>query len=109
MIDDRAVERFRRAGQAAGTLAVGVARSGVAARMIVGEHDSGASVEHRIGDDPADRKLGAAFVAIVPRDVKAVRVIVEVCDPQAFAAGIGIRKTSSEEGACGCEPVEFER
>ena len=109
MVDDRAVERLGGASEAAGGPAVAVAGGRIAARMIVGEDDPGAAVERGVGDDPAEREIGAALVAGMTRDVETVRGIIEMGDPQAFERRIGIGHAAGEEGSGGGEAVELQR
>ena len=109
VIDDGAVERLRGAGQAAGGSAVAVAGGRIAAGVIVGEDDPGAAVERGVGDDPAEREIGAALVAGMARDVEAVRGIIEMGDPQAFERRIGIGHAAGEEGPGGRKAVELQR
>lgn len=109
MVDDRAIERFGGAGEAPSGSAVTVARSGIAAGMIVREDNARGAVVRGIGDDRAEREIGAGFVAGVARQVQAARVIVEVGDPQAFAGGVRIGDAAREEGARGGKTVELQR
>ena len=55
MIQDGKVKRFRRARQLARRLAVGIARPGVAAGVVVGQHHAGASQPGGVDDDIPDR------------------------------------------------------
>ena len=109
MVDDRAVERLGGVGEAASSAAIAVAGRGIAAGMIVGEHDPGAAMKRGIGDDPAERKIGAALVARMARQVEAVRLIIEMRDPQAFPRRIGIGHAAGEEGAGGSQAVELQQ
>src|SRR5881275_2095522 len=101
MIEDGAVDGLRGARQAASCAAVGIARAGVAARVIVSEDDAGAAMLRRVGDDLAEWKGGAGFVARMTRQVHAPCPIVDMSDPQAFASGIRVGETAGKEFAGG--------
>ena len=73
----------------------------------MGEHDPGAAVKRGIGDDPAQREIGAALVARMAREMEAMRRIVEVGDPQAFARQVGVGHAAGEEGSGGGQAVEL--
>ena len=63
---------------------------------IVGEDDPGAAVKGGVGDDPAEREVGAALVAGMPRDVETMRRIVEVVRAahDEFRRGAALRSTA---------------
>jgi hypothetical protein len=73
--------------------------------MIVGEDDSGAAVCGRVGDNFADREGRAAFVPFVTRNVKTMRLVIHVRDPQALAVQILFRETTSEKIARGRQAI----
>jgi len=103
VIEHYAVERFRSRSKPAGGAAVAVARPGVAARMIVGEHDPGAAMRHGIGDDLAKREERPGFVAVMTREMKTASLVIDMGDPQAFAVCVGIADAPLEKCACrGC-------
>gem|GEM_PF-306785 len=108
MIEDRAVQRFRRAGQPARRPAILAAGRRIAARMVVGEHDPGAAMGGRVGDDRAQWETGARFIASVAAQVNTAGLVVDVGDPQALEHGIGIGEASGEKVARGFEPVQFQ-
>ena len=58
-----------------------------------------------VPDDFAQRKLRPSLIAVVARQVKAARPVIDVRDPQAFATGIGIREAAGEESPCRCQTV----
>ena len=62
-----------------------------------------------IGDDPAQRKVGPAIVAVMPREVDAPRLIVDVGDPQMFLGWIGLGEAIGEESPGRFEAVESQR
>ncbi len=109
MVENRAVERFGRRGEPAGGSAIGVAWGGIAARMVVGEHDSGAAVSRRVGDDRADGENGAFFIAFVAAQVDASGLLIDMRDPQAFAHRIGVGEAAGKEVASGLAPFQFQR
>ena len=63
----------------------------------------------RIGNDSPNRKVSARFIALMTGDVQAARAIIEMCDPKAFPAGIGIGEAPREEVAGGRQAIELER
>jgi hypothetical protein len=75
----------------------------------VGKHDRGAAVRGGIEDDLADRYVGPGLVALVAGDVKAARMIVDMCDPQAFPARVSFGQAAPKEFAGGGKAVELER
>jgi hypothetical protein len=108
MVDDRAVQCLGGAGETARGALVALAWCGIAARVVVSQNDSGASVQSGVGNDRAKREVGTAFIAGVASDVDAVRKVVEMGDPQAFAGRVPVANAAGEELAgCG-QAVEFE-
>ena len=81
MIQDSAIERFGRGGETPGRSKVGLAWTRIAARMIVREKYPHAAMDGGIDDDPAQRNVDAARIAVMPRNVQAAVLIVYVCDP----------------------------
>ena len=106
MVEDRAIERVGRGGEAAGDLAIAVARPRVAARVVMGEDDPGAAVLSGVGDDFAEREIGAVRIAFVTSQVEAARLAVDMGNPQAFAKRIPVGQAAGEEGPRGGETVE---
>ena len=106
MVQHSAIERLRRGCQPAGGPAVGVAWPRVAARVVVRQNDASAAMLGRVDDDLPKRKLDAGLVTWVTRHVQAPRLVVDVRDPQAFAARVRIGQASCEEFSCGGETVE---
>lgn len=76
--------------------------------MIVSEDDSGAPVDDRVADNRAKREIGAGIIAGMPRQVETAGMVVQMRDPQAFPAGIGIRDAPGEEGARGRKAIELQ-
>ena len=109
VIEDGAIERFGGGGEAASGAAVGIAGPGVAARVIVCQHDSRAMAFSGIGDDFAKREHRAAFVAPVARDMDAACLIVDVSHPQALHRRITVGKAACKELLGGGEAVKFQR
>lgn len=109
MVDDRAVDRFDGAGQAAGRAAVAVAGGRIAAWVIMGKNDSGAVVKSSIGNDCAERKIGSVLIAWMAGQMKAIGLIVEMGNPQAFARWIGVGEAARKEGSSGGRAVQFQR
>ena len=77
--------------------------------MVVGEHKARAPVRRGIGDDLPDRERRAGLIAVVASEMEAVRLIVEVGDPQAFAPRIFFRKAAGEEGPRRFDAIELQR
>jgi hypothetical protein len=109
MIEDPAVDGLGRAGQAAGRAHVAFARGGVTARVIVGKHDSGASVDGGIADDRTQREIHPGFVAVVMAEVQAIQLVIDMGDPQTLTPGIRFGDAAGKEcPGCG-EALELER
>ena len=82
---------------------------GVSARMVVREHDAGASMPYRIGNDGANGEGRVSSRALVPRQMQAVPLIIQMRDPQALSSRIGLGKAAREEGAGRFPFVQLER
>jgi hypothetical protein len=103
MIEDGAVDRFRRRGQAPGGAAVRVAGRGVSAGVIVGKHDARAPVQRRVCDYRSQREIGARVVTLMLGDMKALRLVVDMSDLQALPSRIGVGHASGEERSSGVQ------
>jgi hypothetical protein len=77
--------------------------------MVVGEHDPGAAVLDRVGNDLAQRETGAGRVAVVASEMETLRLFVDMGDPQTLAARVGVFKTAGEERLSRRETVELQR
>ena len=75
----------------------------------MGEQDAGASVARGIGNDCAEGEGRAALIAIMTRDVKAIRAAVHVCHPQALPCWIGLGEAAGEEAGCSIGSVQSHR
>ena len=108
---ERPVSEFRFGGerQPARRAAVGIARTRVAARMVMGEHDPGAAMLGGVGDDRPQWKIRPRIVARMARQMDAARPLVGVRDPQVLAARIAVGQAAREEGPGRGEPVELQR
>ena len=109
MVQHCAIERFCRCRQAARGSAIGIAGTRVAARVVVSQHDASAAMLGRVDDDLPKRKLDARLVAGMPGDVQATGLLVDVRDPQTFAAWVRICHASCKEFSRGHETVELGR
>jgi hypothetical protein len=109
MIENPAIERFCSRREPPRRPQVRFARARVAARVVVSEQDAGASVPCRVDDDGAQREVDAADMTVVPRDVQAASFIVDMRDPQAFAAGILVDEAARKEFAHRGEAIELQR
>lgn len=109
MVEHGTVERFGRNSETPGAAAVGIARTRIAAGVVVREDDAGAAMLGRVGDDGAQRKCRAGLIAQVPRQVKAARVFIDMRDPQAFPRWIRVAEASGEKLTRGGEAIELQR
>lgn len=108
MVDDGAIQRFRRHRQTLGRAAVAVAGQGIAAGVIVGEDDPRTVVLESVREDGVNRKRGPGFIAVVTADVEAASLLVDMGNPQAFAGRIAPGEAAFEEASGGSESVEFQ-
>jgi hypothetical protein len=76
--------------------------------MIVREHDPGAAVSNRVRNDLADRESCLSLVALVARDMEAVRLIVDMRHPQGLAARILFCEAPGEEITSSRETIELQ-
>ena len=109
VIEDGAVERVCRRGEATRDLAIGVARSGVAARMIVGEDKTRGAVPRSIDDDRPQWEPHAALITLVTAHVKTTRLVIHMSHPKALAPNIVLGETTREELPRRCEAIELQR
>ena len=112
--DDEVVEHgeidcFTGQREAAGDLSIEGAGGRIAARVVVGEDHARAAVDRCIGDDPAQRQFAPAIIAVMPREVDAPRLIIDVGDPQMFPGRIGLGEAIGEESPGRFEAVESQR
>src|SRR5690348_5018438 len=109
MIGKPAAERFGGDRQSARRLEVGGARAGIATGVVVCEQDGCACVPRCVENDRAQRKAHAAAIAAMTRQVEAIGLAVEMGDPQAFLAQVGLSEAAGEEGPRGGEAIELQR
>ena len=109
MVEDGAVERLGRRCEPPSHAQIALAWPSVAARVVVGKDDSGATLNGGVGDDVPQRKRRSRLVALVARQVHAARLIIDMGDPQAFATGIGIGEATRKECARGGKAVQLQR
>lgn len=76
--------------------------------MIVSKHQAGAVMGRRVGDDRAQGERDTRGIAAVAGEVDALRLIVDMGDPQAFDVWTGICEATGEEAASSLQPVEFQ-
>ena len=62
-----------------------------------------------VGDDGADRQIGPVGMAVVPRQMDAARVIVDMRDPQMLARRIGLGQAAGEEAVGLLQSFEMQR
>lgn len=106
MVQDRAVERFGRGGQAARGAAVAFAGRRIAAWMVVCENDPGTSMKRSVGNDRPKREVGASLIAGMAGQVQAIGVIVQMRHPDALPRLVGIGEAAGEERSGGREAVQ---
>jgi len=106
VVDHGAIKRLRGGREPAGRAAVGIAWRGVAAGVIVGEHNPGAAMHRGIANDLLQRKGRARFVTLVARNMEATRLLIDVRYPDALAVGIRIRHAAGKELPCCGKAVE---
>src|SRR5437773_2515436 len=109
MIEHGAIERFGRARQSACRAAVGIARARITARMVVRKDNSRAAMLGGVGDDRPQWKGRARFIAGIALDMNALRIVIDMRDPQALARGIAIGHAAGEEFPRRCQAVELQR
>ena len=77
--------------------------------MVVGEQDPRAAVERRVRYNRSDGKGRVACTALMPGQVQALTLSVQVRDPQALSSRVGLGEATREEVAGGCRSVQLER
>jgi hypothetical protein len=77
--------------------------------MVVGEHETGTAMLGGVGDNCAEWKISAAFVALVTRQMEASRLIIDMSDPKALASRSCLTEAAAEERFGGCKPIELQR
>lgn len=106
MIQNCQVERLGGPGKLAGCTAVGVARPGVAAWMVMSQHQAGAAELCCLGDDGADRYADRVRSALVPVDVEASSRVVDVGDPKLFMRMVLGAEAMREKAARGLMAIQ---
>jgi hypothetical protein len=109
MIGQPAAERFGRDRQPPGRAEVCTARARIAARVVVREHYGCAARTRCIENDGPERKIDAAAVAAMTRQVEAMGLVVEMGDPEGLLVRIALFEAAGEKGTRGGEPIEFQR
>ena len=109
MIEDGEVDRLGGPGQSARGAIVGLARPGIAARVVVGEDQAGAAEPERVGDDVAHRQPDRGRLALILLDMEAARWRCRHGPPQLLVR-LDLRpEASGEEAARGFVAVEERR
>ena len=109
VVEHGEVDRFTGQREAAGNLAIKGAGGRIAARVVVGEDHARAAVDRCIGDDLAQRQFSPAIIAVMPREVDAPRLIIDMGDPQMFRGWIGLGEAIGEESPGRFEAVKSQR
>jgi hypothetical protein len=107
MIENDQVERLGRARQFSGCATVSIARSRLAARVIVSENQSRASATRRIDDDFPDRHAYGVWLSIITFDMHAARGIIDVGHPQPFAGIAVAQEARRKEAASGFMSIQY--
>ena len=63
----------------------------------MGKHQTGAAQGSRRGDNVADRKLGAACIALVAGQMQAPRIVIEMSYKQIFVGAVALGETTGKE------------
>lgn len=71
----------------------------------MGQDEPGAAMFGGIDNDLAQREFGGAFIAPMAGQMNALRLIVDVRDPQRFTTRIFLGEASSEKGSGGGKPT----
>ena len=99
MVENGAVERFGSCGQSKGEAAIGLAGISITARVIMRQHDAGAVMAKRIGQDRLHREASTRLVTLVTCEVQATRVAIDMRHPQILDARVGVGNAAFEEAA----------
>ena len=109
MVEDRAVDRFGSGGEAARCTKIAVAGAGIAARMVMGEDDPGTAESRGVGDYSSERKGRAHLVAIMPGNVNAAGLVIDMGNPQILHRRVRIGNAPGKIRSGRGEAVELER
>jgi len=104
MIKNNQIDRFTGLAELAGGEAIGGTWLRVAARVVVGNNDAGASEAKCVSHDVADRKADICCSSGVLLDMQAVGGAVDVCDEQ-FLSRLPV-EAGSEKAARSLMTVE---
>jgi hypothetical protein len=77
--------------------------------MVMRQDQARAAVSRGVGDNVADRQIGAVHAAVMASEVKASRLVVDMRDPEMLLGRIGFGQAAGEEAACLLESVEMQR
>lgn len=109
MVEHGKVERLPGPDQPTRGAAVGAAGPGIAARVIVGQDQTGTAEPRCGGDDASDRQIDRFRPAFVAFQVEAPGVIIDMRDPQSLPIVDAWLETGSKKPAGGLMPVEQSR
>lgn len=82
MVEDRKIECLGGAGELAGRATVGVARTSVAAGVVVGQDHPAAAKPRRVGDDIPDGHADGFGLAFIAFDMQAASCVIDMGDPE---------------------------
>ena len=77
--------------------------------MVVRQDQAAAAVARRVGDDHADRHVGAVGIAVMAAEVNAARVVVDMRDPQMLLLRVGFGQAAGEEAPGLLQAIEMQR
>ena len=77
--------------------------------MVVRQDQALAAVPRGVGDNLADRQIGAVCMAVVAGKMDATGIVVDMSDPKMFLARVGFGQAAGEEAACLVESGKTQR
>lgn len=106
MIEDGEVDGLTGARELACRVIIRLAGSGIAAGMIVGDHDPRAAKPSRIGDYVSHRNADRRRFALILVDMKAARLIIDMSHQQQLERWVDALETGGEKAASGLMAVK---
>ena len=106
VIDDGAIDRFGGASEPSRQLAIRFARAGVAAGVIMRQHDARAAMTKRVLQDRLHWEMRATLVTFMTGDVEATRVIIDMGYPQALTRRVRTGEAAFEKAPRRPDSVE---
>lgn len=106
MIEHGEVDSFTGEREATGDQSIGRGRGRIAAGVVMRDDYPRAAVHRCIGNNGAQRQAGPAIVTVMPREVDAPRLVVDMRNPHMFLGAIGLGEAFGEEAPRGFEAVQ---